>query len=258
MALSTVADYINNRILRHACQLRPGYTASPELQQDVLNEWAALIDEWNTERNMPFTVPQAIYPITGSGYNANNRDYKIGPTAGATGFVGPRPEKILKANLLLTSVSPNIRIPIFPVPYDEYFSISALGITAVNITSVLYYEPTFPNGILHFWPPINGNSIELFTIGVLVAPALLTTVVAGTFPPGYENAIVYTLAHRCQFLCTKEMGPRNPVIGAWALRARQKVMNINRANPKVRSDFQNSGPGVGAYDPNLTYTGDPY
>ncbi len=256
MPLSTAADYINGRILRHACQLRPGYTTSPELQQDVLNEWQALIDEWNTERVMPYTIPRYTYPIVGSGLNHNNLDYDIGPTA--VWFNGPRPEKILKANLLLTTVSPNIRIPVKPVSFEEYYSISSLGISAVSITDVIYYESKFPNGIIHFWPPLNANSLELFTDGVLVAPAALATVVAGTLPPGYENAIVYTLAHRCQYLCTKEMGKRNPNIGAWALRARQKVRNINQPNPAALSDFKSGHRQEGTWDINVTLTGEPY
>lgn len=257
MALSTAADYINNRVLRHAAQLRPGWTASPELQLDVLYEWQALVDEWNTERTMPYTVPRYTYAVTGSGYLANNRDYQIGPAAAAGNFVGPRPNKILKANLLITNTTPNSRVPLAILPFEDYGDIPVLAVPPSRITEALYYEPTFPTGIIHFWPPINGNSIELWTEGVLVAPAALVTVVAGTWPPGYENAIVYSLAHRCQHLCTKEMGPRNPAIGAWALKARQKIRNINQPNPKARTDYRSGHNSDGNYDPNLTYIGIP-
>jgi hypothetical protein len=258
VALSTAADYINNRVLRHACQLRPGYSASPELQADVLNEWAALYDEWNLDRNMPLTTPEFTYAITGSGYNGNNRDYKIGPTAGAGNFIGPRPVRILKANLIISSPTPNVRIPLAIIPWREYGSIPVLNLSPTAYTQCLYYEPAFPNGVVHFWEPINGQSIEIWQNGALVAPATLATVVAGTLAPGYENCIIYTLAERCQYLCTKEMGPRNPKIAAWALKARQRIQNANRQNPKCRSDFQNGRSGLGSYDPNVTYTGNPY
>lgn len=261
MANSTAADYINNRVLRHAVQLRPGYTASPELQQNILDEWQALYDEWDTERNMATNTPRQVFAVTGSGYNANNRDYKIGPNAGASGFVTPlRPEKIVKINLLITTTNPNSRVPINLLSFDDYYDIPVLSVPATGITETCYYEPsaaTFPDGVLHFWPPINANSIEIFPFGSLAAPATLAAVVAGTFAPGYENATIYSLAHRCQYLCTKQMGKLNPAIGAWALRARQKVKNINTGNPLVVCDFQNSHPGQGAYDPNLTYAGVP-
>lgn len=256
MANSTAADYINNRILRHACQLRPGYTASPELQQNVLDEWTALVDQWNTDRRMPVSTPEFTYPVLTAGFNGNNRDYQIGPTA--ADFVGPRPVRILKANLVLTTVTPLSRIGLAIMPFDDYGDIPVLALPPTGITEALYYEATWPNGIIHFFPPIAYNSVELWTQGALVAPATLATVVAGTFPPGYENAIVYTVAERSQYLCTKQMGPLNPKIAAWALKARQDVKNINQRNPKAYTDFRSGGPNAdGNYDPNLTYIGVP-
>lgn len=257
MALSTCADYINERVLRHACQLRPGYTASPELQENVRQEWAAMIDEWNVDRNFALTKPEFTYAITGSGYNANNRDYQIGPAAAAGNFIGPRPIRILKANLVITTVTPHVRIPLSVLPWEDYGSIPVLAIPATGVSLAIYYEPTFPTGIIHFWLPINANSIEIWQNGVNVAPAVLATVVAGTFAPGYENAIVYSLAERCQYLCTKEMGPRNPKIAAWALRARQKIKNNNAGNPPAYTDFSDGRTSAGAYSPNVTYIGVP-
>lgn len=255
MALSTAADYINQRVLRHACQLRPGYTAGAELQQDVLNEWLALVDEWNAERRMPFTTPEYTYPVTGAGFKGNNRDYQIGPTA--VDFIGPRPARILKANLIITTSTPNSRIPLAVLPFDDYGDIPVLTLPPTGITEALYYEATYPNGVIHCWPPIAYNSIEIWTQGALIAPATLATVVAGTFPPGYENCTIYTLAERCQFLCTKEMGKRNDKIAGWALKARQRVMSVNQRNPKAFTDFSGGRRGGSAYDPNLTTQGRP-
>jgi hypothetical protein len=252
--LSTAADYINQRVLRHACQLRPGYTTSTELQQNVLDEWTALIDEWNLDRNFPLTKPEFIYPITGPGFNGNNRDYQIGPTA--ADFVGPRPVRILKANLILSVSTPPARLPLAVLPWRDYGDIPVLEIQPTQVTEAVYYEADFPNGVLHFWPPINANAVELWQQAALIAPATLASVVAGTFPPGYENATIYTLAERCQYLCTKEMGPRNPKIAAWAYNARKKVRDNNASNPKAYTDFRSGTPNDGAlYDPNVTYTG---
>ncbi len=255
MALSTAADYINQRVLRHACQLRPGYTAGVELQQDVLNEWAALIDEWNLDRNMPLTKPEHTYAVTTNGFNHNNRDYSIGPSG--ADFTGPRPVKILKANLVISTVTPASRMPLAILPFEDYGDIPVLQLPPTGITEALYYEATFPNGVLHFWPPIAYNSIEIWQNAALVAPATLATVVAGTFAPGYENAIIYSLADRCQYLCTKQMGERNPKIAGWALRARQQVRNANAGNPKAYTDFRGGVGGTAQYDPNLTYSGYP-
>jgi hypothetical protein len=383
---TTAADFINNRILRHAAQLRPGYTASPELQQNVLDEWSALADEWNVTPDMTPSKPQYSYPIIGAGFHGNNRDYQLGPTA--ADMAGPRPVRILKANLLVTGTSPSYRIPLQILPWRDEASIPVLAVPASGVTQTVYVEETFPNAILHFWPPISGGAaqFEFWTEGVLVAPPTLATVigtptapvttipeifnrtaliydstignniapvvtvyasgtaarltgvlrkaiasnltlrvnvngaplitatipaatpvdtvlsftvfsgttaltdgqwlsfditasdsskdtdgiaaftlswgpattapgVTASFPPGYENAFVYELAKRIQYLVTKEMGPWNPNIGAWALRARQKLQNLNRSNPRCRSDFQTSRRG-GVTDFNVTLMGD--
>ncbi len=365
-------------------QLRPGYTASPELQENVLSEWTALIDEWNLDQNYPLTKPDFTYAITGAGYNANNRDYEIGPSAAAGNFIGPRPVRILKANLVITTVTPNVRIPISVLPWRDYGDIPVLAIPPTGITLALYYEPTFPTGKIHFWLPVNANSLQIWQNGALVAPATLATVIGtaatpgnpefsrtlllydtaagndiaprlvaqgsgdavvvravlrkaiaapltvrinvagvsfatmtipsatpvGTalaqtfapgaliseaqvfsfdvlasdasadaggvasftiewgalsggatgvsvFPPGYENAIIFSVAERCQYLVTKELGPRNPKIAAWALKARQRIRNSNAQSGHAYTDFSDGRTSAGAYSPNLTYIGIP-
>lgn len=254
--LSTAADYINGRILRHACQLRPGYTAGPELQQDVLQEWLALVDEWNLDRDLSLNKPEYTHAITGPGFNGNNRDYQIGPTA--ADWVQPRPVKLLKANLIFTTTVVNSRVPIDLLSWEDWGSISVLAVPASQVATTGYYEALFPNGVLHLWPPINANSVELWQNGALVAPATLATVVAGTFPPGYENAFVYTLAERCQYLCTKEMGKLNPKIAAWAYNARRKIRNANAGNPLAYGDYQQSSDmRHGSNSGNVTLIGTP-
>jgi hypothetical protein len=218
-----------------------------------LAEWQALIDEFNLDRNMPLTKPEYTHAITGPGFNGNHRDYQIGPSA--ADWVQPRPVKLLKANLIFTTTAVNSRVPIDLVSWEEYGNISVLTLPSSQVATTGYYEALFPNGVLHLWPPINANSIEFWQNGALVAPATLATVVAGTFAPGYENCIVYTLAERCQYLCTKEMGKLNPKIAGWALKARQRVKNANAGNPKAYSDFQ-TRPTGGTNSGNLTLIGE--
>jgi hypothetical protein len=253
--LVTAADYINGRVLRHMRQLRPGWTASPELQQDILQEWQAFIDDTLTQPDLAPSVPMYTYPITGPGYLGNNRDYQIGP--GAADFNGPRPTKLRKASLLITTTAINSRIPVNIRSWSEYASISVLTIPATQIATDLYVEETWPIAVLHFWPPINANSIILWPEGALVAPAELTTTVAGTFPPGYENFIIYGVAVRSSHLGTHEMGPPNPRLPAMALRAKQLVRNANATNPPAPSDFQTPPvSGRGVTSGNLTLIGE--
>jgi hypothetical protein len=251
MPLFTAQDFIG-RALRHCVQTRPGYVAGPELLADVLTEWAALYDQWDLDRNMSLTRPEFIYPVISSGFRGNHRDYSIGPTG--ADFTGPRPIKILKANLLISTVNPAARTPLAVIPFRDYGDIPVLTVPPTGITEAIFYEATFPNGILHFWPPINSNSVEIWQNNALVAPVNLGDDVS--FPPGYQDAVVFSLAERSQYLCTKEMGKLNPKIAGWALKARQRIKNANTGNPKVLCDFRSGDGASGAYDPNLTYIGD--
>jgi hypothetical protein len=253
--LVTAADVVY-RVLRKCAQLRPGWVSSPELASDVLDEWSTLVSDWNAEPDMTVSVPQFTYAIPpGGGYLANHKDFKIGP-AGAD-ITGPRPEKLLKANLLLAG--PTLaRYPLQILPWREYGDIPVLAIPPTSVTTAVYYQPDYPVGILHFWPPVSGGpSIEFWTYGVLAAPATLATTVVGLFPPGYESAVILNLAARCQYLVTKELGKIDPKIPALALRAKQRIQNVNRSNPTCRSDFQTERGGGGAYDPTVIYTGYP-
>lgn len=242
MALVTAQDFIT-RTLRHCAQIRPGYVAGPELMADVLNEWNALWDDWSLDRAMAPNTPATIYTFAGSGYLGNGRDYQIGP--GAADFNGPRPIKILKANLLL-AVTPTARLPLDILDWREYGDIAVLKVPATSVTTSVYYEPAPTIGILHFWPPIAaGPKFEFWTDGVLAPPATLATAVS--FPPGYQNATIFSLAEKCQYLVTKAMGEKNPKIAGWALRARQIVKNNNALNPASVSDYRQSrGSGRGA------------
>lgn len=253
MALTTAQDFIT-RVLRHCAQLRPGYVAGPELMTDVLNEWNALWSDWSLDRRLAPTVPGRVLPIVGPGYLGNGRDYQIGP--GAADFNVPRPIKILKANLLL-AVTPTSRLPLAVLPWRDYGDITVLTVPATQTTTAVYYEPSFPIGVLHFWPPVTaGPSFEYWTDGVLAPPTALNSTVA--FPPGYENATVFSLAEKCQYLVTKQMGDLNPKIPGWALAARQRIINSNASNPKCATDFQMTrGRGAGGMTSgNLTLIGE--
>ncbi len=352
------------RSLRHCVAQRPGYQNSPELMGDCLEEWRVLWDSWNLDpRYMP-RVPQTIYPFpVNGGYLHTFRDFQIGP--GAADFNGPRPVKILKANLLYNS-NPATRIPLAIRNWRDYGSISVLTVPATQVTTELYYEPAFPLGIIHCWPPVTaGPRLEFWAGDQLVAPASLATVIGapgtngvpqydrtlllyslaagnriapdlvaqGTgnaatiravlsvaiasdltvrinldgapfatmtipqatgvgvalaqpfaspaplitagqvlsfdvlagdgstnpnglvsftlewgpayggvgettnFPPGVEEATVFSLAEKVQYLCPKEIRRPNPKLAAWALKARQYVRNLNALNPRGQSDY---------------------
>lgn len=250
--------------LRKCGQLRAGAGANSDLMNDGLLELQAICDSWAADRTMNPTIPNYIYPITGPGSAAieSGQVLGMGYTIGPTGadFTGPRPTAIVRANLLLTSSSAMpVRVPLTPLCAEEWAAIDVLQLPPTNIASAIYYEPTFPNGICWLWPPVNGNSLELFTWGFSIAPVQLDQ--AFNFAPGYQDAFVYELAARIWGLCDKSMminkTPREVLTGQ-ASRAKMLVRRINSAQKTMGSDFHSGSGGLGNFDRLVTYTGEPY
>lgn len=322
----TASDFIYTAF-RRCGQMRPGYTNSPDLLNDGLNEFKAMYDGWNAERTLNFSIPDYIYPISGAtslnGIYGKNIQWTVGPvftftgdtnsnttiltqytngliigmyltgagipantyitgistgvsitisaaaTATATGvtftitpsFTGPRPEAILRMNLVYQqNANAPTRIPLSPISAEEFANISVLQLTPINVTTVFYYDPQFPQGVINVWPPLNANSLEFFTWGFLNPPATLSSTYFA--PPGYQDAIQWTLASRLWGLCTNQvMLNRFPLqyIAGQAAIARAKIKAVNAPSPRLANDFSGGGrPGVGVCDWNLLLTGIPY
>lgn len=259
MPLVTAQDYIY-LAFRKLGHLRPGYNASPELLADALTEWGAFFDSLNAEKLTHYTNPDLVIPVTGAGSKSGGHGYDIGPSA-TDWNAYPRPESIIRANVVLNSVgSQKLRIPLRPITQEEWASISVREITATTTTAVFWYDPQFPNGVFNVFPPLAaGCSIEIFAWGVLTAPATLGTAYAA--PPGYADVVLFGLAERLYYMVPKELMPQKvpyiQVAGA-AKRALDKVKKLNRPLNTLATDFPSSGRPDGFYDSFVTQTGEPY
>jgi len=305
--------------------------SNPELLSDALREYQSMYDNWNAERTLNYTIPDAIYScstntslngiygqnvqwsigpsftvlgdttissdvvavantnglyvgqyVTGTGIAANSYitaltvntsiTLSLAATASGTGvtltippsFSGPRPEAILRMNLYMTSVNASqpTRIPLSPISVEQWANISVIQLQAINVTTVFYYDPQFPQGIINVWPPLNGNSLEIFTWGFLTPPTSLSTVVME--PPAYQDAITYTLAVRLWPMLTKNQLVNSKESIMWlrgqAKIARDKIKAVNAPMPKLVNDFAwgRSGGNVPVCDWGLLLTGTPY
>ncbi len=212
-------------------------------------------------------IPAAAY-ITAISVNSSITISAIATASGATtitvtpSFLGPRPEAIVRMNLYMTSVSPTspTRIPLSPVSAEEWANIATLALTAINVTTVFYYDPQFPQGVINVWPPLNGNSLEIFTWGFLTPPTSLSATYAA--PPGYQDLIVYRLAERLWPMLSKNVAV-NKVSLQWlagqAYMAAQRIRAVNAPMPRLTCDFQGrSQSNTGTCDWQLLLTGIPY
>ncbi len=258
-------DYIY-RALRRCGQIKPGYLSSPELLNDGLLEWKTMYDGFNAERTLNYTMPDYVFPITGPGTGTTGNGqtfggsgYSIGPSG--ADFTAPRPVTIVRMNLYLTSANPAqpSRLPISMISMEEWMNIPVIQLTPINVALVAAYDPQYPNGVIWVWPPLNGNSLEIFTWGQLTPPATLGAAYA--VPPGYEELIIARLAQRLWPMCTRQVAvnrvPFEYICGQAAIAA-QRVRAMNAPMPRLRCDFQSGGSGSAVSDWDLLLTGVPY
>src|ERR1700690_3356540 len=263
MPLITAQDFIY-AALRRCGQMRPGYRNSPELLADGLEAWTLLFDSWNAERPLQsprpdyvFAVPGSGHGTTGNGQTFGGAGYQIG--SGAPDFNVPRPTDISKMNLYLTSASPTMpaRIPMTKLgSMEEWGSITVPNLTPINVATCFFYDKQLPYGVIWVWPPLNGNSLEIFGWGTLAPPANLA---AGySAPAGYAEAIIWALAEALWPLCTHDVMPHKlslQYISGKALIAKQKLKALNAPRPLLKNDFP-GGRGVDTLSTILT--GEPY
>jgi hypothetical protein len=114
--------------------------------------------------------------------------------------------------------------------------------------------------VIWVWPPLNGNSLEIFTWGQLAPPTTLAAPFAA--PPGYGDLVVWMLAKRLYYMVNADVLPHKipyAVLIAQASKAADKVRAINAPMPRMSSDFGSGrGGNAPACDWGLLLTGIPY
>ena len=177
-------------------------------------------------------------------------------------FQGPRPESIVRMNLMLTSANPTqpTRIPLAPMSAEDWGAIPVVQFNAVNVATSFYYDPQYPQGVINVFPPLNGNALEIFTWGFLTPPTSLTATYSA--PPGYAEVVIWNLARELWPLATHDVFVNKlpfQYICGMAAKARDAVKAVNAPMPKLRNDFGGSmSTRVSVCDWNLLLTGTPY
>ncbi len=230
-----VQAYIKNGILAD------GEPLAAELGDTGLNDANILLEEWNitpsvmiwTTDILAFPMTPLVLPIT---------YYTIGPSG--ADFITARPEKILRANVLITSSTPQIRIPIQVVEDMEWSDVSTPDLQTAPYPTKIYNDGGFPNSRIYTWPVPNaaGNSMELFIPHQVSAFAAVTDTFS--FPNGFLGAFMYTLSER---LCEGKREIPATLMRS-AARARNAWGRINRQSPKMGttdSGMPNNGRGDG-------------
>lgn len=233
--MATGAD-VARAILLELAVIDPLDPTPPELLAYVLDKANRVINNWNADHGAAYVEEFASYTLT-----PNLNPHTIGPSA-ATFTVTQRPVSIETAKLVISTPTPPARLPITPLNAEQYASITVRGVTT-DIPLYLYYAAGYPNGSIYLWPiPTAAYELELWTRVVLASLAAATDV---AFPPGYEDALVLSVAETLTGPLTV---PMPPGLQANAAQARGRIWANNTMVPTLRtadSGMPNSGRGGG-------------
>lgn len=161
------------------------------------------------------------------------------PATSAPDFPIPstRPVKIVNANIILNNNGNIVRVPMRIVDAD-WWANQRVPQIQTTLPTHLYYQPEFPNGLLYFWPvPQVAYPAELETWINLSQLALNDSFV---MPPGYEDAVTYSLA---EALCPSFGRQPDPTLINLAMKARALIQGLNSDAPLITTaDFGIPGP----------------
>jgi hypothetical protein len=175
------ANTIISRAMRLGSNLGVGEALSAAEAQNGLEALNAMLDSWANDNMFVFVLTNDIIPIT-----ANIASYTIGPTGGT---VSVRPIAIDPATYLDIGI---VSYPLQQLTTNQYGQVT-LKTLAAGIPQAIWYNPTFPNATLTLYPiPSTEATLNLWTTKQITSFPLLTTIL--NMPPGYEDAIVMSLA----------------------------------------------------------------
>jgi hypothetical protein len=147
-----------------------------------------IVDEWNSQRSAVYATVFSTFTLTPS-----LSPHTIGPTA-ATWTVTQRPVSVEAISLILDASNPQVYLPLNKRDASWWQSQLTPTIT-VDIPSDFFYNPTWPNGSIYFWPvPSVAYDVQIQIRTLLDDAFTLDT--EFDLPPGYQEAITLTLAEK--------------------------------------------------------------
>lgn len=230
----TGQDLINSA-LRLVGALASGELPSAAESQDCLLIGQQMIDSWQAERLMVWSIQINTFPLV-----PLTQTYTLG--SGGT-LNMPRPARIERIGII------NLNNPAQPLelPLEYLTDAQWAAIPVKNIQSTLpqkvYDDQAFPLRNLNFWcVPTVAVNVTIYSWNPLSTFPDFTTDVE--FPPGYVEALRYNLAVRllAEF-------PGNPVSAPMVMqlatesKARIKSLNIPLLDSYCDRMLVNSGPG---------------
>lgn len=241
---------IIKRALRLSNNLASGETPSSAEAEDGLNALNGMIDAWQTERLMIYTIQRVTQDALGNtlAFTPGQQSYAVGQGVQTQypQFNIPRPPRIEGVSTIyLANPQQPLEIPVLMLNKDQWAAIPVKNIQS-TIPLECWNDLAFPNMILNFWcVPSIVNNVALYCWNALsFFPDLNTKL---SFPPGYIEAVVYSLAIRLAAEWTPDI-PIPQSLPPLAASAVAKIKALNQPLLYLKCDAALTNPQGGQYD----------
>ncbi len=237
--MSTWLDVITDALIEIGAY-GPADSIDPAEIQLAIRKVNRIVDDWSARRLYAYASVFTQFTLT-----PGHAPHLIGPGLASPDFaLAIRPVRIDSAALILTDQTPNVDVPM-NIRDAAWWAGQRVKSLTSDIPTDLFYEPAFPNGQLNFWPvPNYAYAVRLESWVALTSVPLdsngnpqPTNTFAG--PPGYENAMLLTLAEQ---LCTPYGRPLPPELAGRAAHARATIGSNNAPSKRTSSaDYGTQG-----------------
>ena len=248
--LQNCALDIIKRALRLSNNLASGETPSAAEAEDGLVALNGMIDSWQIERLMIYTIQRVTTDVLGNvlALTPGSQSYAVGQGVQSQypQFNIPRPPRIEGVSIIyLANPSQPLEIPCQMLTKDQWAAIPVKNIQS-TIPLQCWNDLSFPNMILNFWCiPSIVNNLALYCWNPLSFFPNLNTLLS--FPPGYIEALVYPLAIRLAAEWTPDL-PIPQALPPLAASAIAKIKSFNQPILNMKCDPILTNPRGGMYD----------
>ncbi len=207
----------------------PGRGISSEETAEGVRVANRMLDGWSAMAEKIFTSATIRHTLI-----SGTASYTIGPSGDIN---TARPTEILQANIIMTDVTPEIKVPLAQITQAQFADFQLLNYSA-SIPTYLYYNKGGQGSALGtitlIGYPSSGRDLELFVPSLFDNAMSSSTTV--TLPEGYLDAFVMTLAEKLLVYYPVNNKGTAAEIKDQARKARAALVRLNSWSPRQRSD----------------------
>ena len=186
--MATIRDICTDALFEIGV-LAEGESMSADVGDFTRRKLERMLNRWNAERRAVYATIFPTFTLTPS-----LSPHTIGPT-GATFTATQRPVSIECISVELSSSPSSVWYELDQHDREWWDGLVTPDIETSWPTD-FYYDATWPNGSIYFWPVPSGAYTVAVTSRVLIDDTLGLTDTF-TMPPGYQDAVTLSLAEEC-------------------------------------------------------------